>query len=270
MRRSFSALIRSYHKSPRYHKLKPRTALDYDKYTAFIDERFGLLNPDNLQSKDVIRLKDQNFGKAYLANYAVKVIRILMEHCIDLGWRAGNPAKGVSLLKVDSSPRMPWPQPLIDGFRRAAQLGSRERLLMDLCLGTGQRIGDVLEMRWGDILDGGITVPQNKTGKQLWVPIMPALQEALDAASRQSLFMLTNRRTTNRWSYRGASQAIRKIRGDIGALDFDIHSWRYNAACELVEAGCNDDSVAAVTGQSPKMVVHYTQQMRQRVRALEA
>ncbi|MBL3563248.1 tyrosine-type recombinase/integrase, partial [Rhodovulum sulfidophilum] len=69
------------------------------------------------------------------------------------------------MLKADADPRLPWPQSLIDAFRAAVPLGARERLLMELCLGTGQRIGDVLEMQWGDIQDGGITVKQNKTGK---------------------------------------------------------------------------------------------------------
>lgn len=270
LRRSFSALIRSYQKSPRYKNLKPRTALDYDKYTAFIDDRLGPLNPAHLQRKDVIRLRDQNAGKPYFANYAVKVMRILMEHCIDVGWRPDNPAKGVSLLKVQTDPRLPWPPSLLAAFRKAAPLGTRERLLMELCLGSGQRIGDVLKMRWSDIEDGGISVRQSKTGKHLWVPIVPALQEALDAATRQAIYILTNHHATNCWSYRGASQAIRNIREQIGAQDYDIHSWRYNAACELVEAGCSDDLVAAVTGQSPQMVVHYTQQMRQKVRAVEA
>lgn len=270
VRRNFTALIKDYHGSPRYRNLKPRTALDYDKYTAFIGDRFGPLNPAHMQRKDVIRLRDDNASKPYFANYAVKVMRVLMEHCIDIGWRDDNPAKGVSLIRTDADPRQPWPQALIGEFRKAAPLGTRERLLMELCLSTGQRIGDVLEMRWGDIQDGGITLKQNKTGKRLWVPILPALQEAIDATDRKSVFMLTNLRATNRWSYRGASQAIRKIRDDIGALEFDIHSWRYNAACELVEAGCDDELVAAVTGQSPKMVAHYTQQIRQRVRAIEA
>ena len=126
---------------------------------------------------------------------------------------------------------------------------------MELCVGTGQRIGDVLEMRWSHIQDGGFVVRQNKTGKELWVPILPELQTALDAASRHSVFILTNERGSNRWSYRGASAAVRKVRAAIGALDYDIHSWRYNAACELVEAGCDDDLVAAVTGQSPAMVL---------------
>ena len=102
------------------------------------------------------------------------------------------------------------------------------------------------------------------------MPILPELQAALDVAGRHSVFLLTNERGIDRWSYRGASQAVRSVRERIGALDFDIHSWRYNAACELVEAGCGDDLVAAVTGQSPAMVLHYTKKVRQRLRAIQA
>ncbi|MGR3608796.1 MAG: hypothetical protein ACU0BN_08075 [Sulfitobacter sp.] len=111
---------------------------------------------------------------------------------------------------------------------------------------------------------------QSKTSKELWVPILPELQVALDAASRHSVFLLTNERATNRWSYRGASAAVRRVRERIGALDYDIHSWRYNAACELLEAGCGDDLIASVTGQSPAMVQHYTKKVRQRIRAVRA
>lgn len=102
------------------------------------------------------------------------------------------------------------------------------------------------------------------------MPILPELQAALIAASRHSVFILTNERGVNCWSYRGASQAVRNVRERIGAERYDIHSWRYNAACELVEAGCSDDLVASVTGQSPAMVLHYTKKVRQKVRAIEA
>ena len=60
------------------------------------------------------------------------------------------------------------------------------------------------------------------------------------------------------------------MREQIGAVDYDIHSWRYNAACELLEAGCEDDLIAAVTGQSPAMVLHYTKKVRQKLRAIQA
>lgn len=268
--RTFNALIKSYHKSPRYRNLKPRTGLDYDKHLTFFASIMGDRNPARMQRKDVIRLRDTNADKAYFANYALRVLRVLMEHCVDLGWRDTNPARGVPELKTEKKERDPWPQELLDAYRSACPLGTRERLVMELCLGTGQRIGDVLEMRWSDIQDGAFFVRQNKTKKELWVPILDELQAALNAASRHSVFILTNERGTNRWSYRGASAAVRNVRERIGALEYDIHSWRCNAACELLEAGCGDDLIAAVTGQSPAMVLHYTKKVRQRMRAREA
>lgn len=268
--RNFGALIDSYRKSPRYKNLKPRTGLDYDKHLDWFREIMGETNPAKMQRKDVIRLRDANAEKAYFANYSLRVLRVLMEHCVDLGWRDSNPARGVSEIKTVKKDREPWPRDLLDAYRATCTLGTRERLVMELCVGTGQRIGDVLNMRWSNIEDGAVWVRQSKTSKELWVPILPELQTALDAASRHSVFLLTNERATNRWSYRGASAAVRKVREQIGALDYDIHSWRYNAACELLEAGCGDDLIASVTGQSPAMVQHYTKKVRQRIRAVKA
>ncbi|WP_375553747.1 tyrosine-type recombinase/integrase [Roseovarius mucosus] len=268
--RNFGALIDHYRKSPRYKNLKPRTGLDYDKYLDFFREIMGEANPAKMQRKDVIRLRDANAEKAYFANYSLRVLRVLMEHCVDLGWRETNPARGVPEIKTAKTEREPWPRELLDVYRAHCALGTRERLVMELCVGTGQRIGDVLTMRWSNIENGAVWVRQSKTSKELWVPILPELQAALDVASRHSVYILTNEQGTNRWSYRGASAAVRKVREQIGAVAYDIHSWRYNAACELLEAGCGDDLIAAVTGQSPAMVQHYTKKVRQRIRAVQA
>ncbi|MEQ8365955.1 MAG: tyrosine-type recombinase/integrase, partial [Roseicyclus sp.] len=46
---------------------------------------------------------------------------------------------------------------------------------MELCVGTGQRIGDVLNMRWSNNENGAVWVRQSKTSKELWVPILPEL-----------------------------------------------------------------------------------------------
>ncbi|WP_238367671.1 tyrosine-type recombinase/integrase [Mesobacterium pallidum] len=195
----------------------------------------GETNPAKMQRKDVIRLRDANSEKAYFANYSLRVLRVLMEHCVDLGWRETNPVRGVPELKTVQKDREPWPQEPLDVYRDTCPLGTRERLVMDLCVGTGQRIGDVLEMRWSDIENGGFVVRQNKTGKELWVPILPELQIALDAAKRNSVFILTNERGTNRWSYRGASAAVRNVMERIGgsitkftvdATTRPVSSWR--------------------------------------------
>jgi integrase len=162
--KSFEALIKSYHSSPRYKNLKPRTALDYDKYLTFFNERMGQLSPTTMKRKDVIRLRDANADKPYFANYSLRVLRVLLEHCVDLGWIDNNPARGVSELKSEKKAREPWPVELLQRYGEACPLDTRERLVVELCVGTGQRIGDVLEMRWCDIRDGGIAIQQNKTG----------------------------------------------------------------------------------------------------------
>ncbi|SEB61032.1 tyrosine recombinase XerC [Rhodobacter sp. 24-YEA-8] len=175
--RTFAALIQSYHASPRYKGLAPRTARDYDKVLVWIKSKLGALDVAGMQRKDVIRARDANAETVRFANYIVQVLRILFEHGIDQGWREDNPAKGVSLLKSGAPPREAWPQDMIDAYR--AKATGRALLIFELALGTGQRIGDVLKMRWSDIEGDGINVTQGKTGARLWVGAAHVLSTTL-------------------------------------------------------------------------------------------
>jgi integrase len=129
-------------------------------------------------------------------------------------------------------------------------------------------------MQWGHVRGDTILVIQGKTGARLEIPLTRHLSAALDATERQSLFILTKdmskTKRLGQWEYRGASDAMRAAREAIGAQDYDLHGLRYTAAVELLLAGCNDDLISAVTGQSAAMVRHYTRHVRQRVRAREA
>ncbi len=196
-------------------------------------------------------------------------MRILMEFAIDEGWQTQNHAKGVLLLQSENPSREPWPADLIQDYRDTAT--DRALLLFELLIGTGQRIGDVLKMKWGQIGDGGITLKQGKTGKELFIPLTPRLKKVLNATERKSIFILTNLYATGPWSYRGAADAVMKIRKAIGATKYDIHALRHTAASELYEAGCSDDQVKAITGHvSTASVIRYAAKARQRRRATEA
>lgn len=266
--RNFRALVASYRRSPRFRGLASRTLLDYDKVLTWVEATLGPLPVDRMQRKDVIRARDTNADRTRAANYIVQVLRVLFEHAIDQGWRQENPAKGVRLLKSDRPPREAWPADKIEAFRAAAD--GRALLVFDLCLGTGQRIGDVLRMRWDDIAGGAIRVRQGKTGADLWIPLTPRLQAALAATRRAGLTICAqpNGRPT---SYRGAADLVMAVRRQIGAEAFDLHGLRYAAAEELAAAGCSDDEIAAITGhKSRAMVARYAGPARQKARALKA
>lgn len=266
--RSFGALIRNYITSPRYKKLAPRTARDYEKVLDWAKASIGPLPVSGMQRKDVIRARDINADTVRFANYIVQVLRILFEHAIDMGWRDDNPAKGVSLLKADTAPREPWPHELIAAYR--AEANGRALLIFELCLGTGQRIADVLKMRWSDIDGDGIKVIQNKTGAHLWVPFTPSLRAILFQTPKLGATICAWGRGKPT-SYRGAADLVMAVRRKIGAECYDIHGLRYSAASELAELGCSDELIAAVTGHATgAMVRKYAGAARQKTRAIEA
>ncbi len=80
---------------------------------------------------------------------------VLMNHARLIGFlrkEHGNPAKGIPLFKQQSEGWEPWPDDFRAEFEKVAT--PRARLVYELCIGTGQRIGDVLNIRW-DHLRGG-------------------------------------------------------------------------------------------------------------------
>ena len=269
--KTFKVLVRHYRDSKRYGKLAPRTRADYEKVLAWVEAKLGDKDATKLQRKDVIRARDANADAARFASYIVQVLRILMEHAIDLGWRQANdnPAKGVELLKADTDEREAWPVEKIEAYR--AKATGRALLIFELCLGTGQRIGDVLKMRWDDIEDGGIKVRQGKTGARLWIPLTARLREVLDATPRVGLTICAWGKNGKPTSYRGAADLVMVVRKQIGAERYDLHGLRYAAAAELAALGCNDELIQSVTGhQTRAMVAKYAGPARQKTRAKEA
>lgn len=267
--RVFSALVAEYVASPKYRGLSLRTVQDYDKVLEWVKGTLGPLPVAAMQRKDVIRAQSANADRQRFANYIVQVLRIIFEHAIDLGWRKDNPAKGVSLLKSNKPPREAWPLVFVTAFRNAAP--PRALLLFELCVGTGQRIGDVLKMRWGDIEGGAICVTQGKTKSKLWVPVTPRLQFILDQTPRIGLTICAWGPAGKPTRYRTAADLVMAVRRAIGAEGYDIHGLRYYAAAELAAAGCSDELIASVTGhKTMAMVAKYAGAARQKSRAITA
>lgn len=266
--RTWRALIADYRTSDRFTRLAPRTQRDYDKVLALLERAWGDLDPGRVERRHVIELQRANADAVRFANYAVQVCGVVLEHAIDIGWRADNPAKGVRLLRSTRPPRGPWPDALVSAYRETAT--GAARLVGELCLGTGQRIGDVLRMRWDDIAGDAIRVKQGKTGRELWLPLTPSLRAVLAETPRRGLSIVTAR-DGRPLSYRTAHQAVMAVRQAIGAEAFTIHDWRHTTASELAALGLSDEVIMAVTGhRSVASVRRYAEAARQKARAKEA
>ena len=264
---SVATLIASYRQSPRWLKLRPVTRRDYERVLTYLLEKIGDRSVLTIERRHVIKAHQANAERARFANYIVQVLSVLMEHAIDLGWRQDNPAKGVKLLKTGEGYK-PWPEWAIEAFRKEAT--GPLLTAFELALGTGQRISDVLAMRWDQIDDSGILLTQSKTGEKLWIPFTPHLENYLSTLEKTGLTIVCND-IGQPLTYQAIRQRMTKPRSRAGAEDYSLHGLRYNAASELFEAGCSDAEVQAITGHRTRaMVAKYGKGARQRRLAREA
>lgn len=153
-----------------------------------------------------------------------------------------------------------WPEPVLEAA--LASPHERTRLAAHLLYFTGQRISDVMAMRWSDIRGDCVHVIQQKTGKRLWIPLATELRAELARTPRKGLYLVTN--------HQGAPMTPQVVRKELkahaashGHADLVPHGLRKNAVISLLQAGCTIAETAAITGQTFQIVEYYARQVDQ-------
>jgi len=168
-------------------------------------------------------------------------------------------------VKGGDGAREPWTDEQIDLAVRHA----RPELARAITLArwTGQRAGDLIAMQWQHVCrdDDGfprIELKQQKTGLELWVPILPELEAELDRWDRSLGFILTKangapwtrQQLSSAWNYeRDHSAALEPLR----PKKLSFHGLRASAVIRLRRAGWTDSEVGGFVGMSEKMVSRY-------------
>jgi len=268
---TWKTLIALYRADKRWTDLSSRTMQDYEKPMTILEEVWGDLDPRRIKRSHVLAVMRENAHRYRWANDFKTVVSRALDVAMDNDWLAQNVAKTIPPLKPEKTlGRQPWPRDLIEAFRKEAPIDTSARLLFELCLGTGQRISDVLVLKWNACRADTIYFTQSKTGRNLDVPYTATLRIVLDRAPRTGLYVVCGPQG-QRFTYRQAQHAIMTVRKVIGAEAFDIHALRHTAAWELYEAGCTDEEVQSITGHSATQMLRlYGGAARQREQARRA
>lgn len=166
---------------------------------------------------------------------------------------AVDPTKDIERAKTGA--HEPWPEDILEAALQSSD--ATIRVAVHLLYFTGQRIGDVCKMRWGDIRDGLIYVRQTKTKKVVEPPLIAELQAELARTPKAGLFILEG---VNEGQLRRKLQAFTLAMG----IKTVPHGLRKNAVIALLEAGCTIAEVSAITGQTHQVVEHYAAQVNRR------
>jgi integrase len=211
-----------------------------------------------IQPMHVLKLRDAYAATPAAANNLLRCLSSMMGWSVPRGWRTDNPCREVKPLKGGEG-YAPWAWDVIEQAK--TELRPDLWWAVALALYTGQRMGDVLAMRWDAINGGMIAVRQEKTGKRLAIPLHKDLRAIIETIPRRAVTVLTS--TERRpWTKDGFKATWNKHK-PAGAAGLVFHGLRKSAVVTLLECGCTDAEVAAITGQSREMVEHYAKQVNQ-------
>jgi integrase len=138
------------------------------------DKRIGTLPKKALQN--ILNKKTP----AAAANWR-KALRGFIDHCLALEMLTVDPLVGLKLVSIKSNGHHPWEPEECRLFEKRHAIGTRARLAYELLLQVGQSRCDVVRMGRQHVRKGKIALRRQKTGVPFEVPVMEALQNAIDA-----------------------------------------------------------------------------------------
>lgn len=263
---SIAALIASYYRSAEFTGMADSTK----RAVRNILERFRAEHGDkrvaHLEKRHVMKIMADKAATPDAANRLLRLIRTLMAHAIDLGWRRDDPTASVKKLRHRTEGFATWEEDHIDAFLAHYELGSRAHLAFSLLLYTGQRRGDVVRMGRQHVRAGVLTLVQQKTGQEVSIPMHPNLRSVLDALPRDNLTFIMSERGKP-MTPEGFTNWFRKLVE--GVIDEDgkrllpdglsPHGLRKATCRRLAEAGCSAHEIMAISGhQTLAEVTRYT------------
>lgn len=197
-----------------------------------------------------------------------------------LGWRTGaNPAREVPGMSTPGRKQIITDDD-IARVKAAAMIGKDGQptdsgpavcKMIDLALLTGQRISDVLKMRWQDVTADGLYVEQGKSGGRVrilfeWTPALRAAVEACaEGTERIGHLLKTTRKGKiapgGSYTYAGMRSAwVRACeRAGIKLADFHIHDMRGRAGVDKVAQSGKEGAQGLLGHASMSTTEHYVE-----------
>jgi integrase len=261
---SFGRLITEYYGSTPFKNLKPSSRKAYRYALEPLAAAHGHRLVRDMRADKVAKIiADIGATKPGMANFTKSVLQKLMKYAVKAKWRPDNPVVGVERFK--SGTHHTWTEGELKTFERRWPLGTRERLAYALLLYTIQRVGDVAKMRRSDIVNGELHVIQDKTGAELYLPVLPELAQAMKAYPAKGLALIGT--DNGRPLTRAALSHV--MRGAIEQAGLPAkcvsHGLRKAGMRRMAEAGFTEKQIAAWSGHKTlREIERYTQAADQR------
>jgi integrase len=241
----------------------PDTTAKHRRMKTMMLDFFGDRAIKSLTVDEIAEFRESwTFGPTTAIN-TINRLRAFFNFCIDRDWVEKNPASKLKLPKILEIERKPYEAEelvkiwqAVDEFPNWGIYGThtRERLraFITVLRWTGLRISDVVRLEWSSIKEGQITIRTTKNKKRVSIPLHPSVEVALEAMSKGQYIFWSGEGTLK--SGINAWERTMKRLSKIAKFRVHPHRFRHNFATELLSKGVPVSEVAAILGNSPKIV----------------
>jgi len=231
--------------------ISPVTRRNYGVIVRRLSDIMAEFEPHQVTARDIMAIMHHHRKSPGMANH----IRTVLIGALELAFMENiverNVARDVRPLPVGKRDRY-----LTDAEYSAIHTQATPTLqsVMDLCYLTGQRIGDILSIRYADLTEEGIAFRQSKTKHRMVVAWSSDLQAAVARAkalhqSVKGLTLLHTRRGTPfaYWTIRTLWDRACK---DAKVDDAHIHDMRAKAATDAKKQGLDSQALLGHASES--------------------
>jgi len=264
-------------------KWSPKHRTEHEAMGIVIAESFREFHASEVTEADCAEFLERwaEQGKARMHNRYKSCLGQILRKAALKGWRTGdNPAREVPGMSTPGRKQIITDDD-VARLKKAALVGEDGRptisgpalvKMIDLALLTGQRIGDVLKMRWQDVTDAGLYVEQGK-GKgrvRILIEWTTALRSAIDACAegtdRVGHLLKKGRQGSKKATAPGSAYTYSGIRSawvraceraniDVGS--FHIHDMRGRAGVDKAEADGKEATQKLLGHANMRTTEHY-------------
>jgi integrase len=193
------------------------------------------------------------------ARHFVDTMRSLFKWAVESGLTKADPTIGVKTKKPNKAGFKPWTDTDIAKFEQRWPRGTRERVMFDIFVYTGLRIGDVALLGRQHVKNGVITIDTEKNGTRVTIPILAPLALTLKQGPTGTLNFVASR---------NGDPILKNSLGNIfhaackaAGVNKSAHGIRKAAATHAADQGATVHELEAIFGWTGgAMASHYTRE----------
>ena len=203
----------------------------------------------------IIAGKDRRTG--HQARHFLDTMRGLFKWAADAGLVKEDPTDRVKVVKPKIRGFPPWGEEDVAAYRERWPIGTRQRVWLEVLIGTGLRRGDAVMLGKQHVRDGIATIKTEKTGTEVTIPISPAARRIISCRSdrRLAFHLQCLGKPFTKASFGNAfAEACRKA-----GIKKSAHGVRKYKATTAAYKGATEPELDAMFGWTGgRMAAHYT------------